>query len=61
MPFHYVLADLLARVPGAVAVVFIDDSGETIDVATTGFAPEELKIFGAYFGNSLDRVCGQAN
>ena len=50
MPFHYVLADLLAKVPGAVAVVFIDDSGETIDVATTGYSPEELKIFGAYFG-----------
>ncbi len=53
MPFHYVLADLLARVPGAVAVLFIDDSGETISVATTGYSPEELKIFGAYFGIGL--------
>ena len=53
MPFHYVLADLLAKVPGAVAVVFIDDSGETLDVATTGYSPEELKIFGAYFGIDL--------
>ncbi|MCP4201391.1 MAG: hypothetical protein GY769_05585 [bacterium] len=53
MPFNYVLADLLARVPGAVAVAFLDDSGETIEVATTDYSPEELKIFGAYFGISL--------
>jgi hypothetical protein len=53
MPFRYVLADLLARVPGAVAVVFLDDSGETIDVATTRYSPEELKILGAYLGISL--------
>ena len=56
MPFHYVLADLLARVPGAVAVVFIDDSGEAIDVATTRYSPDELKIFGAYFGIGLSQV-----
>ena len=56
MPFHYVLADLLAKVPGAVAVVFIDDTGETIDVATTGYSPEELKIFGAYFGIGLGQA-----
>lgn len=53
MPFHYVLADLLARVPGAEAVVFIDDSGETVDMATTGHSPEELKVMGAYFGIGL--------
>ncbi len=53
MPFQYVLADLLAKVPGAVAVVFIDDSGETIEVATTGYSPEELKMFVAYFGIGL--------
>ncbi len=53
MPFRYILADLLAGVPGAVAVIFLDDSGETIDVATTDYSPEELKIFGAYLGISL--------
>lgn len=53
MPFHYVLADLLAQVPGAVAVLFLDDSGETIDVATTDHSPEDLKIFGAYVGIGL--------
>lgn len=53
MPFHYVLADLLAKVPGARAVVFIDDSGETVDLATTGHSPEELKVMGAYFGIGL--------
>ncbi len=53
MPFHYVLADLLAKVPSAIGVVFVDDSGETVDVATTGYTPEDLKVFGAYLGISL--------
>lgn len=53
MPFHYVLADLLARVPAALGVVFLDDSGETVDLATTAYSPEELKVFGAYFGITL--------
>lgn len=53
MPFHYVLADLLAKVPGAEAVVFIDDSGETVDMASTGLSPEELKVMAAYFGIGL--------
>lgn len=56
MPFRYVLADLLARVPGAVAVVFLDDTGETIDLETTEYSAEELKVFGAYFGISLRHV-----
>lgn len=49
MPFHYVLANLLAEVPGAKAVIFLDDSGEAVDVATTEYSAEELKVFGAYF------------
>ncbi|MFQ5528140.1 MAG: hypothetical protein ACE5GX_18035 [Thermoanaerobaculia bacterium] len=53
MPFHYVLAELLARVPRAIGVLFLDDSGETIDVATTEYTPEDLRVFGAYFGISL--------
>ena len=53
MPFRYVLADLLAKVPGAVGVLFLDDSGETIDVATTEYSPEDLKVFAAYFGITL--------
>lgn len=58
MPFQYVLAELLAKVPAAVATVFLDDSGETIEVATTDFSPEELKILGAYFGISLRQARG---
>lgn len=53
MPFHYVLAELVARVPQAIGVVFLDDSGETIDLATTEYTPDDLRVFGAYFGISL--------
>ena len=53
MPFNYVLGELLAKVPRAIGVAFLDDSGETIDLATTDYTPEDLKVFGAYFGISL--------
>ena len=33
MPFQYVLANLLAKNEGAVGVLFLDDSGETIDLS----------------------------
>ena len=56
MPFHYVLADLLAKVPAAIGVVFVDDTGETVDLATTEYTPEELRVFGAYFGITLRRT-----
>ncbi|KAB2958009.1 MAG: hypothetical protein F9K16_13940 [Thermoanaerobaculia bacterium] len=50
MPYQYILADLLARNEGAVGVLFLDDSGETIDVANSDFSPYQMKVVGAYVG-----------
>lgn len=50
MPFQYILANLLAQNEGAVGVLFLDDSGETIDVACSEFSPYQMKVVGAYIG-----------
>lgn len=56
MPFHYVLANLLAESPDAIGVIFLDDAGETIDLASAEFAPYDLKVIGAYLGIYLRQV-----
>ncbi len=56
MPFEYVLADLLAKVPNALGAIFLDDSGETIDLASAENSPEELRVFGAYFEIALRQL-----
>lgn len=53
MPFQYILANLLAANRNAVGVLFLDDSGETVDLATSEFEPYDLKIVGAYLGIHL--------
>lgn len=50
MPYQYILGDLLAKNEGAVGVLFLDDSGETIDVACSDFSPYQMKVVGAYVG-----------
>jgi hypothetical protein len=50
MPYQYLLADLLARNEGAVGVLFLDDSGETVDVACSEFSPYQMRVVGAYVG-----------
>jgi hypothetical protein len=50
MPFEYILADLLARNDGAVGVLFLDESGETVDLVCTDFNPHQLRVVGAYVG-----------
>lgn len=50
MPYHYIMANLLARVDGAVAVLFVDANGETVEVASAEHPPEELRVVGAYLG-----------
>jgi len=56
MPYQYILADLLARNEGAVGVLFLDDSGETIDMACSEFSPYQMKVVGAYVGIYLRQV-----
>lgn len=50
MPYQYILANLLAKNEGALAVLFVDEVGETIDLASTEYTPHDVKVLGAYVG-----------
>ena len=56
MPYHYILANLLAVNDGAAGVLFLDDTGETIDLACADREPEEMRVLGAYLGIYLRAV-----
>jgi hypothetical protein len=59
MPFHYILANLLANNERAVGALFLDDRGETVDFACAEFSPYEMKVAGAYlriYLKNLERV-----
>ena len=59
MPYQYILANLLAQNEGAVGALFLDESGETIDLACADLTPFQLRIVGAYIGiylRQLDRL-----
>ena len=56
VPYQYVLANLLADAPEAVAVLFLDDSGETVELACVEGDPFDLKVSGAYLGIYLRRI-----
>lgn len=57
MPFQYILANLLAANDGAAGVLFLDDAGETVDLACADFAtPYDLRVLGAYLGIYLRQV-----
>jgi hypothetical protein len=49
--YQYVLANLLARNDEALGVLFLDDNGETIDLAcSAAYDPAEMRVVGAYLG-----------
>lgn len=57
MDFQYVLANLLANNDQALGVLFLDNTGETVDLACgTGFTPYEMRVVGAYMGIYLRQV-----
>ena len=56
MPYQYVLANLLADHPEAVGVLFLDDSGETVDFACADGNPYEIQLMGAYLGIYLRQL-----
>lgn len=60
MVFQYVLANLLANNDHALGALFLDGSGETVDLACgTDFTPYEMRVIGAYLGiylRQLERV-----
>lgn len=56
MPYQYILANLLAQNDGAVGVLFVDDSGETVDLACADFTPFQMRVVGAYVGIYLRQM-----
>lgn len=56
MPFQFTLANLLADNDGAVAVLFLDETGETVDLACADVQPFQMKIAGAYVGIYLRQL-----
>ena len=57
MPFQYILANLMAET-GAVGVLFLDETGETVDVSCSEFTHYEMRIVGAYLGIYLRQLGG---
>ena len=53
--FHTVLTDLLSSNKDALGVLFLDGTGETVDLACADFSPDDMKIVGAYLGIYLRR------
>ena len=56
MTFQYVLASLLADNEGASGALFLDDTGETVELACAGEEPEDLRVLGAYLGIYLRQL-----
>jgi hypothetical protein len=54
--FQYVLANLLANNDHAVGALFLDGSGETVDLACSEFSPYEMRVIGAYLGIYLRQL-----
>jgi hypothetical protein len=62
--FQYVLANLLANNDHALGVLFLDGTGETVDLACADFSPYEMRVIGAYLGiylRQLERLLGQSD
>lgn len=61
MPVEYILANLLAQNDRALGALFLDESGETVELACSEkMTPYEARILGAYLGiylRQLSRVC----
>jgi len=54
--FEFILADLLAKNESAVGCLFLDDSGETVDLACSEFSPYQMRVVGAYVGIYLRQM-----
>lgn len=57
MVFRSILDQLLATTPGAVAIIFLDFQGETVElVCDRDLSDHDLRIVGAYQGIFLSRL-----
>ena len=54
--YQYVLANLLANNDDALGVLFLDGSGETVDLACSDLSPYEMRVIGAYLGIYLRQL-----
>jgi hypothetical protein len=57
--FQYVLANLLAQNEDCLGVLFLDASGETVEMACSGLGAYEMRVLGAYLGiylRQMDRM-----
>jgi predicted regulator of Ras-like GTPase activity (Roadblock/LC7/MglB family) len=54
--FQYVLANLLANNDSALGALFLDDNGETVDLACAGYTPYQMRVVGAYLGIYLRQI-----
>lgn len=63
--FQYVLANLLANNNDALGVLFLDGTGETVDLACgADFNPYEMRVIGAYLGiylRQLEKLLSQTD
>ena len=56
MPFHYLLTNLMADIPGARGAIFVDPEGEAIEHVSRDGGLYKLKLEGAYHGIFLRRA-----
>ncbi|HVS15040.1 MAG TPA: hypothetical protein VMV46_14025 [Thermoanaerobaculia bacterium] len=56
MPFRYILANVLAQTEDAVGVLFLDESGETVELACSTLSPDDMRLLGAYVGIYLRQI-----
>lgn len=56
MVFQDVLTNLLAQNDRALGALFLDGTGETVDLACSDFSPYEMRIIGAYLGIYLRQL-----
>jgi hypothetical protein len=54
--FQFILANLLANNERAVGVLFLDGTGETVDLACSEYTPYQMRVVGAYLGIYLRRL-----
>jgi hypothetical protein len=54
--FQYVLANLLANNEHCLGVLFLDGTGETVEMACAGLSPYEMRVAGAYLGIYLRQL-----
>ena len=54
--FEFVLANLLANNDDALGALFLDDNGETVDLACAGYSPYQMRVIGAYLGIYLRQI-----